>query len=45
MKMFLLMRGIPNINVLCPADEEDMLIGLRKSPAKSGSSFISDTIM
>jgi transketolase len=23
-----LMRGIPNINIFCPADEEDMLIGL-----------------
>lgn len=25
-----IMRGIPNINVFCPADEEDMLIGLQK---------------
>ena len=25
-----IMRGIPNVNVFCPADEEDMLIGLRK---------------
>lgn len=25
-----IMRGIPNINVFCPADEEDMLIGLKK---------------
>lgn len=25
-----IMRGIPNVNVYCPADEEDMLIGLRK---------------
>jgi transketolase len=24
-----LMRGIPNINVWCPADEQDMLIGLK----------------
>ena len=24
-----IMRGIPNVNVYCPADEEDMLIGLR----------------
>lgn len=23
-----LMRGIPNVNIFCPADEEDMLIGL-----------------
>lgn len=31
-----IMRGIPGVNVFCPADEEDMLIGLRKvllSPA------------
>ncbi|HMS35077.1 MAG TPA: transketolase C-terminal domain-containing protein [Ignavibacteria bacterium] len=25
-----IMRGIPNVNIFCPADEEDMLIGLRK---------------
>lgn len=25
-----IMRGIPNVNVFCPADEEDMTIGLRK---------------
>lgn len=25
-----IMRGIPNINVYCPSDEQDMLIGLRK---------------
>lgn len=25
-----IMRGIPNVNVFCPADEEDMLIGLPK---------------
>ena len=25
-----IMRGIPNVNVFCPADEEDMIIGLRK---------------
>jgi transketolase len=25
-----IMRGIPNVNVYCPAGEEDMLIGLRK---------------
>ncbi|MDQ3019813.1 MAG: transketolase [Bacteroidota bacterium] len=25
-----IMRGIPNVNVFCPADEEDMLIGLKK---------------
>ncbi|MEO8666054.1 MAG: transketolase C-terminal domain-containing protein [Ignavibacteria bacterium] len=25
-----IMRGIPNINVFCPADEEDMMIGLKK---------------
>ncbi len=25
-----IMRGIPNVNVFCPADEEDMLIGLTK---------------
>jgi transketolase len=25
-----LMRGIPNVNIFCPADEEDMLIGLKK---------------
>lgn len=25
-----IMRGIPNVNVFCPADEEDMLIGLAK---------------
>ena len=25
-----IMRGIPNVNVYCPADEEDMLIGIRK---------------
>lgn len=25
-----LMRGIPNMNIFCPADEEDMLIGLRE---------------
>ncbi|HEY3250573.1 MAG TPA: transketolase C-terminal domain-containing protein, partial [Ignavibacteria bacterium] len=25
-----LMRGIPGINIFCPADEEDMLIGLKK---------------
>ncbi len=25
-----IMRGIPNVNVFCPADEEDMLIGLEK---------------
>lgn len=24
-----IMRGIPNVNVWCPADEQDMLIGLR----------------
>jgi transketolase len=24
-----LMRGIPNMNIFCPADEEDMLIGLK----------------
>ena len=25
-----IMRGIPNVNVFCPADEEDMLIGLQR---------------
>lgn len=25
-----IMRGIPNVKVFCPADEEDMLIGLKK---------------
>ena len=25
-----LMRGIPNVNVFCPADEQDLLIGLKK---------------
>ncbi len=25
-----LMRGIPNMNIFCPADEEDMLIGLKE---------------
>ncbi len=25
-----IMRGIPNVNVFCPADEEDMMIGLKK---------------
>jgi len=25
-----IMRGIPNVNVFCPADEEDMLIGMEK---------------
>ncbi|MBK8550340.1 MAG: transketolase [Ignavibacteria bacterium] len=25
-----IMRGIPNVNVFCPADEDDMMIGLRK---------------
>ena len=25
-----IMRGIPNVNVFCPADEEDMMIGLQK---------------
>ncbi|MEO8210240.1 MAG: transketolase C-terminal domain-containing protein [bacterium] len=25
-----IMRGIPNVNVFCPADEEDMLIGLKQ---------------
>jgi len=25
-----IMRGIPNVNIFCPADEEDMLIGLEK---------------
>ncbi len=25
-----IMRGIPNVNVFCPADEEDMMIGLRQ---------------
>lgn len=25
-----IMRGIPNINVFCPADEEDLMIGLKK---------------
>ncbi len=25
-----IMRGIPNVNIFCPADEEDMLLGLRK---------------
>jgi transketolase len=25
-----IMRGIPNVNIFCPADEEDMLIGLQK---------------
>jgi transketolase len=25
-----LMRGIPNVNVFCPADEEDMLIGIKE---------------
>ncbi len=24
-----LMRGIPNVNIFCPADEEDLLIGIR----------------
>ncbi|MCI0448696.1 MAG: transketolase [Chlorobi bacterium] len=33
-----LMRGIPNVNVFCPADEEDMLIGLREV-LLSGSPF------
>jgi transketolase len=25
-----IMRGIPNVNVFCPADEQDMMIGLKK---------------
>ncbi len=25
-----LMRGIPNVNIFCPSDEEDMLIGLKE---------------
>ena len=25
-----IMRGIPNVNVYCPSDEEDMLIGIKK---------------
>lgn len=25
-----LMRGIPNVNIFCPADEEDMMIGITK---------------
>lgn len=25
-----LMRGIPNMNIFCPADEEDMLIGIKE---------------
>lgn len=33
-----LMRGIPNVNVWCPADEEDMLIGL-ETVLKSDSPF------
>jgi transketolase len=33
-----LMRGIPNINVFCPADEEDMLLGL-KSVIESKNPF------
>lgn len=33
-----IMRGIPNMNVFCPADEEDMLIGLPEV-LKSSSPF------
>jgi len=33
-----IMRGIPNVNVFCPADEEDMLIGLTEV-LKSNSPF------
>lgn len=33
-----IMRGIPNVNVWCPADEEDMLIGL-ETVLKSESPF------
>lgn len=33
-----LMRGIPNVNVYCPADEEDMAIGL-KAIIESSSPF------
>ncbi|MBS1518604.1 MAG: transketolase [Bacteroidetes bacterium] len=33
-----LMRGIPNMNIFCPADEEDMLIGLPEV-LKSDSPF------
>lgn len=25
-----IMRGIPNVNIFCPADEEDMLIGIKE---------------
>lgn len=33
-----IMRGIPNVNVWCPSDEEDMLIGL-ETVLKSNSPF------
>lgn len=33
-----IMRGIPNVNVFCPADEEDMMTGLKKV-LESGSPF------
>lgn len=35
-----LMRGIPNVNVFCPADEEDMLIGLKDVLLSSSPFYI-----
>lgn len=35
-----IMRGIPNVNVFCPADEEDMLLGLPKVFASESPFYI-----
>lgn len=35
-----IMRGIPNVNVFCPADEEDMLIGLPEVFASESPFYI-----
>ncbi|MCB0720743.1 MAG: transketolase [Ignavibacteriae bacterium] len=35
-----IMRGIPNVNVFCPADEEDMLIGLPEVLASESPFYI-----
>ncbi len=35
-----IMRGIPNVNVFCPADEEDMLLGLPKVFASDSPFYI-----
>lgn len=35
-----IMRGIPNVNVFCPADEEDMLLGLPQVLASESPFYI-----